>query len=118
MTGVQTCALPISRYIDGPTLKAGEIDASLIQRLAVTLRQLHDSRELLTGELIYFCPFQTVRTYAKTSRQIGALLPNDIDLILDEARRMSLAMPAFQPTLCHNDLLPANILDEIGRAHV
>jgi thiamine kinase-like enzyme len=105
----------VTRFIDGPTLKADETDASLIQRLASTLKQLHDSRELLTGEMLYFCPFQTVRTYAKTARQIQATLPGDIEKLLDEARQMSLAMPAFQPTLCHNDLLPANILDDGDR---
>eukprot|EP00913_Durusdinium_trenchii_P028337 g26565.t1 len=105
----------VTRFIDGPTIAAGTPDPPLIERLADLLRRLHACRESMTGELLFFCPFQTVRTYAATARTLAAPLPDDIDDLLNDAKTLSRDIEPYHPTLCHNDLLPANILDEGDR---
>ena len=66
----------------------------------------------MTGEVLYFCAFQTVRTYAQTAARLKASLPSDIDRILEDITALSRRIAPFRPVLCHNDLLPANLIDD------
>lgn len=105
--------LLVTRYIDATTLSAEEVrNKSLLMRLAETIRQLHDARETLAGQMLYFCPFQTIRTYAATARRLNAKLPDGLDEFVGDAGRLAGEMRPFHPTLCHNDLLAPNILDD------
>lgn len=106
----------VTRYIDAAPLNAdGLRDEALLARLSATIRRLHDVRDDLAGEMLYFCPFQTVRTYAATARRLNARLPSDLDAYLDDAKQLARGIGPFRPTLCHNDLLPANIIDDGAR---
>jgi thiamine kinase-like enzyme len=107
----------VSRFVEeSRTLAAGDVtDASMLARIAAVLRELHDARHRLVGELLYFCPFQTVRTYTATARGLNAPLPVDIDDLLADSAELGGRMRPFQPALCHNDLLPANFLDTGAR---
>ena len=106
----------VSRFVPGRTLNAASArEPGVAPRLAQVLRQLHEGWDGLIGELLFFCPFQASRTYVATSRRLGAALPGDIDEMLETARRLSRTIAPFTPTLCHNDLLPANILDDGDR---
>jgi thiamine kinase-like enzyme len=106
----------VSRYIPSRTLDpASAREPGVVPRLAQLLRQLHDGWDGLIGELLFFCPFQASRTYVATARRLGAVLPADIDSMLETARRLSRTITPYTPTLCHNDLLPANILDDGNR---
>jgi thiamine kinase-like enzyme len=103
----------VSAHLDARTLTAESVrDPAFLPRLAATLRQLHDGWDGLTGEMLYFSAFQTVRTYARTARELKARLPVDVDELLDDARRLARLVAPFVPVLCHNDLLAANILDD------
>ena len=102
----------VIRYIAGETLEGRKIDDALSGRLAELLKQLHASRNALTGEMLFFCPLQTVRTYVATARAAAAELPEDMDDILLQMNRLAEQLEPFHPTLCHNDLLPANIIDD------
>lgn len=66
----------------------------------------------MAGEILYFCPFQVVRTYARTATRLGAELPDDLASMLEHVRRLSRSIAPFRPVLCHNDLLPANLIDD------
>ena len=103
----------VSRFIRGRTCGQEDLrDPDLLSRLAEVLRQLHDSCGYLTGELLFFCPFQTIRTYTETARALRAELPADIDDLVNDSRELSTQIERYRPTLCHNDLLPANIMDD------
>jgi thiamine kinase-like enzyme len=103
----------VSRFIAGRPLCAGELyNAAILKRLGALLRQLHEARDERVAALLEFCPFQTVRTYAATARALNARMPEGIDADLEDASRLSRAMSPFQPSLCHNDLMPSNILDD------
>jgi thiamine kinase-like enzyme len=106
----------VSEYIPARTLTRVDLrDTRIIARLATLLRSLHDGWDQLTGEVLYFSVFQTVHTYARSARALGAVLPDDIEAILEDARRLAHTVGPFQPVLCHNDLLAANVLDDGAR---
>lgn len=101
----------VSAHSPGRTLDAALVRVpAFIPRLAALLRALHGGWDRITGEVLYFSAFQTVRTYARTAKELNARLPADIDDLLEETRRLGREIAPFVPVLCHNDLLPANIL--------
>jgi thiamine kinase-like enzyme len=109
----QERGLLVTRYIQGRTLAPDNLhNPTVIARLVALLRHLHEGWDVLTGEVLYFCPFQTVRTYAETAARLGATLPPDINELLSDARQLARQIAPFRPVLCHNDLMPANLLDD------
>jgi thiamine kinase-like enzyme len=105
--------LLISRLVPGTTLTAADLrEQSMMARLAALLGQLHRGWDALSGEVLYFCPFQTVRTYARTAQRLKAGLPGDLAALLEDSRELSRRIAPFRPVLCHNDLLPANLIDD------
>lgn len=109
----------VTRYIPSRTLDpALARESNYPTRLALILKQLHEGWDGLEGDLWFFSPFQANRTYAATSRRLGAELPSDIDVMLEETRKLSRGMAPYVPTLCHNDMLPANVLDDGSRVWI
>jgi thiamine kinase-like enzyme len=105
--------LLVARFVAGRTLTAADVrEPQVLARLAALLRRLHGSWDALTGEVLSFCPFRAVRTYARSAARLGAELPVEIDDLLEDARGLSHRIAPFRPTLCHNDLLPANLIDD------
>ena len=105
--------LLITRFVNGRTLEPADVRApDRLERLAGLLRHLHGSWDILAGEVLYFCPFQTIRTYARSAVALAAELPADLGVMLEDARRLSRRIAPFRPVLCHNDLMPANLIDD------
>jgi thiamine kinase-like enzyme len=103
----------ISEHLSARTLGPADVrEPAFVPRLAAVLRSLHGGWDRLTGEFLYFSAFQTVGTYAATARELGARLPGDLDALLDDARSLARGVAPFVPVLCHNDMLPANVLDD------
>jgi thiamine kinase-like enzyme len=105
--------LMLCSFVRGRVLRPGDLrDFSIIGRVSALLSHLHKGWDLLTGEILYFSPFQAIRTYARSAAQLGADLPRDIDGLVEDARRLERRIAPFRPVLCHNDLLPANLIDD------
>ena len=107
----------VTRYVQGATsLDAEKVrEHANIDRVAATLRRLH-SLPAPTG-LRAFRPKELARVYIDAARAA----PVASRKLADERRRWSLEFErlardyeaAFEPTsLCHNDLVGANILDD------
>ncbi len=108
--------LMISRHLPGRTLSARDLrDQATITRVARLLRRLHDAEGTIVGHFLHFCPFQTIRTYAHTAEILKARLPTNLVGLLDDARSLAGRVGPFRPVLCHNDMLPANLLDDGDR---
>jgi thiamine kinase-like enzyme len=108
--------LLVSRHVSGQTLTSASLhEPDTIREVGRTLRRLHDGQDVVTGLILYFCPFQTIRTYAQTALTLHAQLPHDVEILLEDARLLARRIGPFRPVLCHNDLLPANMITSAGR---
>jgi thiamine kinase-like enzyme len=111
--------LLVTRFVQGRTLGPADVRSpAVIERLAERLRRLHEGWDALTGEILYFCPFQAIRTYAESAARLRADEPDDLEPMLDDARRLARRIAPFRPVLCHNDLMTANLIDDGRRLWV
>ncbi len=106
-------ALVIS-YIEGRTLTAADLqqDAMLTRAVALVQRAHVAIPQVLRGPVQMFWPFHVIRDYAATLRDgqscHAALLPD----LLAEAAGLEAAIGPIDLVFGHNDLLPANFLDD------
>jgi thiamine kinase-like enzyme len=108
--------LLVTRYIEGRTLGMADVRIpAVMSNLTALLCHVHEAWDVLTGEVLYFCPFQTVRTYAQTAVRLGAILPSDMGRLLEDVRELAGRIAPFRPVLCHNDLMPGNLIDDGSR---
>lgn len=102
----------VSDFVAGRTLTAADLhDSACLARATRAIRALHDAWGELGGEMLFFSPFQTVRSYAFVAAKRGAQLPSNLNLILADIRALEASIAPYRPVLCHNDLLPANLID-------
>lgn len=102
----------VSDFVVGRTLSGADLhDADCLRRAARALKTLHGAWGELSGEMLFFSSFQTIRSYAFTAAERGAQLPSNLNLILADVRALESSIAPYRPVLCHNDLLPANLID-------
>jgi thiamine kinase-like enzyme len=81
-------------------------------RVAAALRRYH-AGQAFPGT---FSPFDAARGYGAVAGRQGAPLPSHFDWMMTQAARLEAALGAPRVTQpCHNDLLPANFLDDGDR---
>jgi thiamine kinase-like enzyme len=105
--------LLVTQFVEGRTLDPVTIrEPAMLPRLSALLGHLHAGWDVLTGEVLYFCAFQTVRTYTQTAKKLEAWLPQDIDPILEDSTALARRIAPFRPVPCHNDMMSANVIDD------
>lgn len=102
----------VSDFVAGRTLTGADLhDPDCLRRAARALANLHAGWGELSGEMLFFSSFQTIRSYALTAAERGAQLPSNLNLMLADVRALEASIAPYRPVLCHNDLLPANLID-------
>jgi len=104
--------LMVSRFIEGKVLTADDVRGDL-ERVARLIRHFHDEMPgRVTGPAFIFWVFHVVRDYANTLKAsrnpLAARLP-DL-LVINE--RLEAVQTALRVKFGHNDLLPANLIDD------
>jgi thiamine kinase-like enzyme len=98
----------VTAFVDGHGLEAADVRED-IDRVAAALYAIHHAHAAVHHT---FSPFETGRLYREVTLERGGALPQDFDEAFAAAKRIEAALPRFKPALCHNDLLPANLLDD------
>jgi thiamine kinase-like enzyme len=103
----------ITRFVPGRELTPEDVrNPATMKRIVGTLRRYHRGR----ADAGSFSPFDTVRTYFDLAAAHGVAFPGDLRGALRLLDRIEeAAKTAEEACPCHNDLLPANLIDN-GRS--
>ncbi|WP_439815184.1 phosphotransferase [Zavarzinia sp. CC-PAN008] len=105
----------VMHWIEGRTYAAEDVrDPANLPRIARLLRKVHDEvgRHLL-GPALAFWPFYVNRSYILAiARAGGGRQADKLERFAVANAALERAVGAIEPVACHNDLLPANFLDD------
>jgi len=106
----------LSRYAPGVPLGARDAeDTAVLGRTVAALKRFH-GLGIVPGR---FCPFRTVEHYLEIARARGVQLPPEVDEVLPQLASIESALAEGSELCpCHNDLLPANLIDDGGRVRI
>ncbi|MFP6582310.1 MAG: phosphotransferase [Candidatus Hydrogenedentota bacterium] len=104
----------VMRFIEGSTLTAqGIANEETLERLAALLRGCHTRmKNHLHGATPMFWVFQVCRNYLQSARNGESRVANQLDRLDAMNVEFEEAVGAIEPVFCHNDLLPANFIDD------
>jgi thiamine kinase-like enzyme len=105
----------VTEFIEGHTFEAADVRANLA-RIVPLVRRVH--RELpkhLRGPVLAFWVFHVVRDYAATIGEGGHVAAAELPRLLEIAAELERRVGAIELVFGHNDLLPANFIDDGSR---
>jgi thiamine kinase-like enzyme len=106
---LESHAAILSRFIPDALTLDPETATARLEKIVPRLRAFHDAPEIPAK----FSPFETVRNYHALALEHGVKFPNDLPSILEQMTRIENALKSHaRECACHNDLLPANFLDD------
>lgn len=97
----------VTAFVDGIGLEPADVREDP-GRVARALHAVHEAGRVRAA----FSPFRVAEAYRALTVQRGGPLPDAAGPALSAARIIEGALPPFAARLCHNDLLPANLLDD------
>jgi thiamine kinase-like enzyme len=102
----------VTRFVQGRQLTEEDMHRpEILRRVARALRAYHDFP--VPGDLGRFCPFAVVRSYHALAIEKNVPLPEYLGSALRLLAQLEQEVRTDEPLcLCHNDLLPANFIDE------
>ncbi len=106
----------VTTFITGRTLDGEALaDHTRLRRVASLLRRLHDARAEVTGHLPWFSPFLVARTYLDLAATHDYAMPFDANALRHTVDDLEARLAPFHPALCHNDLMPGNLIEASDR---
>jgi thiamine kinase-like enzyme len=100
----------IRRFVTGRVLTAEDAkQPAIMRRIVDALRRYHDGPPGAGS----FSPFATVNQYHALARERGVMFPDTLKGALERLARIEKELSCAEPPCpCHNDLLPANFIDD------
>lgn len=99
-------------FIDGRTFGADDVRAELPRVIELVAKAHRDIPKHLRGPVPMFWVFHVIRDYAGTLREAASPHADALPAFLAVAERLERAVGAVDIVFGHNDLLPANFLDD------
>lgn len=108
--GVMVC-----RHLNARTYGEADVRAN-IERVARIVRDFHqDMPHHVSGPGFMFWPFHVIRDYARTLKEGGSRMTEQLPAYLALADELEAVQTPLPIVFGHNDLLPANLLDDDKR---
>ena len=105
----------ICRHLRARTFSEADVRGN-IERVAAIVRAFHEKMpHHVSGPGFMFWPFHVVRDYARTLRDGGSRMTEHLPAYLTMADELEAAQAPLPIVFGHNDLLPANFLDDGDR---
>ncbi|MDH3694111.1 MAG: phosphotransferase [Gammaproteobacteria bacterium] len=104
----------VLQFIDGKTFTPADVrKPNNLTRIIELVRKCHHTiPDYLRGPALVFWPFQIVRDYANTLSDRKDHMTPELLRLLDIAQVLEKAVGAVDMVFGHNDLLPANFIDD------
>ena len=107
--------LLILKFIEGKTFDELDIKKKL-HKIIPLIKKIHlEIPKHLYGQSIIFWVFHVIRNYAKYLRDNNSNYKNILNQFLKNSAKLELLSSPFQIVFSHNDLLPANFLEDNKR---
>ncbi|MDW6025243.1 phosphotransferase family protein [Mesorhizobium sp. BAC0120] len=102
----------VTAYLGAKTYGAEDVRAN-IKRIARIMRSFHEEMPRhVSGAGFMFWPFHVIRDYARTLEAANSRMTRALPSYLALAEELEAAQTALPIVFGHNDLLPANFLDD------
>ncbi|WP_259779412.1 choline/ethanolamine kinase family protein [Aestuariispira ectoiniformans] len=107
----------VLRFIEGKTYDAVDIRRQqTLEKILPVIRKCHrDMPKYLKGPALIFWVFHVLRNYASTIVEGQGRRAADVPQLMEMAEKLEKAVGAIDLVYGHNDLLPANFLDDGDR---
>ena len=107
----------VLQYIESRTYDAEDIrKPGVLEKIVPMLKKVHhEIPKHLNGPSLVFWVFQVLRSYRGTLRQDGSRIIDQLDRLESIANDLEQGVGPIQLVFGHNDLLPANFLDDGNR---
>jgi thiamine kinase-like enzyme len=107
----------VMRFVEGRTLAAEDVrDPARLERIVSLVRKVHvEMPRYLRGPLLAFWVFHVIRDYAHTLTEGNSPYIPRLEPLLALAERLKYAVGSVDLVFGHNDLLPANFIDDGSR---
>jgi len=104
----------VFRFVEGRTLAAEDVRRRpMLARILPLIRRCHREIPLhLRGPALIFWVFHILRDYAATLSEAGSRWVPELPRLLAQARRLEAMIGPIEVVYGHNDLLPANFIDD------
>jgi thiamine kinase-like enzyme len=105
----------VTAFLGAKTYGAEDVRAN-VERIARLMRRFHDEMpKHVSGAGFMFWPFHVIRDYARTLAAGNSRMTQELPTYLALAAELEQAQAALPIVFGHNDLLPANFLDDGSR---
>jgi thiamine kinase-like enzyme len=107
----------VLRMIDGRALSAEDVrPRSMLERIVPMLQTCHRAMpQHFRGPALFFWVFHVLRNYAATLRADDSRFAAELPRLMEIAARLERAVGPIDVVFGHNDLLPANFIDDGAR---
>lgn len=106
----------VTRFLAGRVLTAEDVrEPEVLRRVVAAVRKFHEGASIPGS----FSPFETVREYHARAMAHGVSMPDRMPAALEGLARIEREIGVVvEPRPCHNDLLPANFIDDGEKVRV
>jgi len=108
----------ILNFIKSKTLTEADVKKNILKIISLIKRIHKDIPKNIYGQSLIFWVFHVIRNYVKFLKDNNSLYDKLLDNLLEKSEKLEVISSPYEIVFGHNDLLPANFLDDGSRIWV